>query len=122
MGTVVYIVDPDAEERKWLESALAPGFESVRSLDDAGALPEAMGISEGACLVLAVEPDEAMAVETVRRLRESGNMIPVVAVGPGTSFQTATRIARFDFTDFLDRPLRPGRLRTALRRACASSK
>lgn len=122
MGTVVYLVDPDAEERKWLESALAPGFESVRTLDDAGALPKALSISEGACLVLAVEPDEATAVETVRKLRESGNMIPVVAVGPGTSFQTATRIARFDFTDFLDRPLRAASLRTAIRRACGGTK
>jgi len=122
MGTVVYIVDPDAEERNWLESALAPGFESVRSLDCAGALPEALGISEGDCLVLAVEPDEAMALELVRGLRASGNMIPVVAIGPNTAFQAATKIARFDFTDFLERPLRAGRLRTALRRACASSK
>ncbi len=117
MGTVAYIVDPDPEERLWLENALAAGFESVCSLDAAGALPAEMGVAEDACLVLSVEPEEAIVVDLVRRLRESGNMIPVVAVGPGTAFRAATRIARFEFTDFLERPLRADRLRTALRRA-----
>jgi hypothetical protein len=47
--TVVYIVDPDAQERQWIEGVLSPSVDSVRSLDNAEALLALLGAREGAC-------------------------------------------------------------------------
>ena len=117
MGTVVYIVDPDAQERQWIESVLSPSVDSVRSLDSADALLALLGVREGACLVVSVEPDEAAALELVRELRLAGSKIPVIAIGPAFAFRTATDIARLESTDFLARPLSAQGFRAAVARA-----
>lgn len=118
MGTVVYVVNPAPEERRWIRAVLAPVVEAVRSLDNAEALLALFGVREACCLVVSVEPDEQVTLELVRQLRLSGSMIPVIAVGPHTAFRTATDIARIEFTDFLERPLSAFRLRAAVRCAC----
>jgi DNA-binding NtrC family response regulator len=119
MSPTVYVIDSDPEERKWIETTLSPSVEAVRSLDDAEALLAVLGVREGACLIISVEPDEAAALELVRELRLSGSNIPVIAVGSGTAFRTATEILRLDFTDFLERPLSAHKLRAAVK--CASA-
>lgn len=119
MGTAVYIVDPDAQERSWIESALSTSVDAVRCLDDASGLLALLDARVGACLLVSIDPSEGSAIELVRKLRQSGNMIPVVAVGSESAFRTATDIAQLEFTDFLPRPLSVVKLRAAVRRACA---
>jgi len=118
MRPTAYLVDPDPEERKWIEATLPPSVEAVRRLDNAEALLAVLGVREGACLIVSVEPNEAAALELVRELRLSGSKIPVIAVGSGTAFRTATEIARLEFTDFLERPLAAHKLRAAVECAC----
>jgi DNA-binding NtrC family response regulator len=120
MGSTTYLIDPDPEERKRIQTILSPSVETVRGLDDAEALLAVLGVREGACLIVSVEPDEAAALELVRELRLSGSKIPVIAVGSGTAFRTATAIARLEFTDFLERPLTAHKLRAAVARACGA--
>jgi FixJ family two-component response regulator len=122
MKPTAYVVDPDPEERKRIEAMLSPNVEAVRGLDDAEALLAVLGLREGACLIVSVEPDEAAAVELVRELRLSGSKIPVITVGTGTAFRTATDIARLEFTDFLERPLSAHKLRAAVECACGVRK
>ena len=118
MGTTAYVVDPDPEERKRIETVLAGSVDAVRSLDSTEALLALLGVRERACLVVAVEPDEAAVLELVRELRLSGSMIPVIVIGPATALRTAIDIARLESADFLERPLSAHRLRAAVRRAC----
>jgi hypothetical protein len=47
MSPTAYVVDPDPEERKWIEATLSPSVEAVRSLDDAEALLAVLGVREG---------------------------------------------------------------------------
>jgi FixJ family two-component response regulator len=122
MRRTAYVVDPDPEERKRIEAMLSPSVEAVRGLDDAEALLAVLVGREGACLIVSVEPDEAAALELVRELRLSGSKIPVIAVGSGTAFRTATEIARLEFTDFLERPLSAHKLRVAVESACGVRK
>jgi FixJ family two-component response regulator len=117
MGTVVYIVDPDAQERQWIENVLSPSVDSVRSLDNADALLALLGAREGACLVLSVDPNESAALELVSELRLAGSMMPVIAIGPDAAFRTATSIARLAFTDFIGRPMSAHGLRSAVARS-----
>ena len=118
MDTVVYIVDPDARERSWIETTLSTSIDAVRCLDDAEGVLALLAARVGACLLVSVDPDENSAIELVRKLRHSGNMIPVIAVGPESAFRTATDIAQLEFTDYLARPLSALKLRAAVRRAC----
>lgn len=122
MATTVYVVDPDPDERKWIESVLAPTVEAVVFLDDAAALLAHQPIRADACLVAATEPCGAGALELVRELRRRGASLPVIALGPHTAFRAAVDIARLEGTDFLERPVTARQLRAAVRRACADVK
>ena len=112
---IAYVVDPDAEERRWIEAVLSPSAEVVSGFNDAEGLPGLVEEREG-CIVIAVEPDEEATLELVRKLRRSGKLVPVIVVGPRTAFRTATDIARLGFTDFLERPLSAYKLRAAIER------
>jgi DNA-binding NtrC family response regulator len=120
MRPTAYVVDPDPEERKRIEVTLSPSVKAVRSLDDAEALLAVLGVREGACLIVSVEPDEAATLELVRELRLSGSKIPVIVVRSGMAFRTATEIAHLEFTDFLERPLTAHKLRAAVGRLCGT--
>jgi DNA-binding NtrC family response regulator len=120
MGTTVYVAAPDPDERRWLESVLAPSVESVRAFDNAAALLGLLQAHEDACLIVAVEPDEASAVALVRELRDIGIALPVIALGPSSAFRTAVSLARLEYTDYIERPISTARIRAAVRRACAA--
>jgi DNA-binding NtrC family response regulator len=122
MSATAYVIDPDQNERKRIESILSPGIEVVCGLGDAEALLAVLGRRDGVCLVVSLEPDEAAVRELVCELRLSGSEIPVIVVGSGASFRAATDIARLEFTDFLERPLTAHKLRAAVERACGVRK
>ena len=119
MPTVVYVVVADPRDRAWIESALARTVELV-FVDDGPDLLASMPRGPGHCLILSGDEDETATLRLVRDLRSSGNMLPVVVLGPQTAFRTAVAIARLDATDFLERPVSVRQLRAAVRRVCAS--
>jgi DNA-binding NtrC family response regulator len=122
MRPTAYVVDPDPEERKWIEATLSPSVEVVCGLGDAEALLAVLGVRDGVCLIVSLEPNEAAVRELVCELRLSGSEIPVIVVGSGTAFRAATEIARLEFTDFLERPLTTHKLRAAVECACSVRK
>jgi len=115
MATTVYIIDPDPEERAWIQAALAASVESVVVLDDGAALLARLPVAADACLVASTDPDEAATLELVRELRRRGAMLPAIVLGPHSAFRTAVDIARLEATDFLERPVSVRQLRAAVR-------
>jgi FixJ family two-component response regulator len=122
MPITVYVIDPDPDERTWIQSALAPNVDAVVVLDDRAALLAGLPACEGACLVATAEPDEAATLELVRELRGRGATLPVIVLGPHSAFRTAVDIARLEATDFLERPVSARQLRAAVHRACPAVK
>jgi FixJ family two-component response regulator len=118
MVTTVYVVDPDPDERTWIQSVLARSVDAVVFLDDASALLTHPPGCEDACLVASAEPDEAATLKLVRDLRGAGATFPVIVLGPHSAFRTAVDIARLEATDFLERPVSARQLRTAVSKAC----
>ncbi len=117
MGTTVFIVNPDPDERKWIASVLASAAIDVVFVDDGTALLTRLATTEGACLIACTEPDAATALELVRELRSRGEALPVIVIGPHSAFRTAVDIARLASTDFLERPVSAQELLGAVGRA-----
>lgn len=117
MPTTVYVVDPDPQERAWIEASLAKPVAEVVFLEEASALGASLPV-EGSCLLASADADAEATLQMVRRLRADGVRIPVIVLGPHTAFRTAVDIARLEATDFLERPVSVRELRAAVRRAC----
>lgn len=121
MIDTVYVLERDAAERRWIESALAGQVRALVFLDDAAALRARLPAHAGDCLLCGAEPDAAAALELVRELRRRGEALPVVMIGPHSAFRTAVDVARLAGTDFLQRPVSAQRLRAALRRVTGAA-
>jgi DNA-binding NtrC family response regulator len=121
MSSIVYVVESDPDERRWLDTALA-GIGDERSfLDDGADLLERLPLHAGDYLVCSADAGDDATLHLVRELRRRGERVPVVVMGPVTAFRAAVDIARLDATDFLERPVSIGRLRHALRRLGCSA-
>lgn len=121
MIDTVYVLERDAEERRWIESALTGQVRNLVFLDDGAALPDRLAAQGGDCLVCGTEPDPAAALELVRGLRRRGRMLPVVMIGPPSALRTAVALARLSATDFIERPVSASRLHAALRRVTGAA-
>ena len=119
MFNTVYVLERDAAECRWIESALAGWVRTLVFLEDGATLPDWLAAQGGDCLLCGAEPDAAAALELVRGLRRRGEMLPVVMLGPHSAFRTAVDVARLSATDFLERPVSAQRLRAALHRVTA---
>ncbi|MDL9998256.1 hypothetical protein QTI24_06555 [Variovorax sp. J22P240] len=102
----------------WIEAALARSAELV-FVDGGPDLLARLPRGPGHCLILSCDEDETATLQLVRDLRSSGNTLPVIVLGPHTTFRTAVDIARLDATEFLERPVAVRQLRAAVRRAGA---
>ncbi len=116
MFRTVYVLERDAGERRWIESALASHTRTLVYLDDGATLPDWLAAHGGDCLLCGAEPDADAVLELVRKLRRQGQMLPVVVVGPHSAFRMAVDLARLVATDFLEHPVSAQRLRGALQR------
>lgn len=118
MPTTVYVVNLLADERAWVEAALARSVDSVVALDDGPGLLARVPRGAGNCLLASADGHEAATLQLVRELRSAGATLAVIVLGSHTAFRTAVDIARLDATDFLERPVSVRQLRAAVRRAC----
>lgn len=116
MFNTVYVLERDPAECRWIESALAGQVRTIVFLQDGATLPNWLAAQGGDCLLCGAEPDAAAALELVRGLRQRGEMLPVVMLGPHSAFRTAVELARLEATDFVERPLSSQRLRGAMQR------
>jgi two-component system response regulator FixJ len=112
----VYLIESDAAERRWLASALVGIGDARVFVDPPAALLDRLPLGADDCLILGADAGGTQAVELVRELRRRGATLPVVVLGPISALRAAVDIARLAATDFLERPVSIGRLRSALRR------
>ena len=116
MFNTVYVLERDADERRWLELALAGQVRKLIFLEDGRTLLDWLWLQGGDALLCGAEPDANAALELVRSLRRNGQPLPVLMIGAHSAFRTAVELARLPGTDFLQHPVSAQRLRAALRR------
>ncbi len=122
MIDTVYVLERDADERRWIESALARQVRELIFLDDGRTLPDWLWLQGGDGLVCGAEPDPDCALELVRSLRRIGQPLPVLMIGAHSAFRTAVELARLPGTDFLQHPVSAQRLCAALHRLIGRAK
>ncbi|MGJ7508383.1 hypothetical protein [Variovorax sp. GT1P44] len=118
--TTAYVVVDDPHDRAWIASALACDLvDAVTFPNDEVAELAKLPVGPGHCLILTADQDGAATLQLVRELRQIGNALPIIVLGPHSAFRTAVEIARLAATDFLERPISVRQLRAAVRRACS---
>jgi DNA-binding NtrC family response regulator len=122
MSTIVHVVGFKPDERAWIESALGRSIQSIVFVDDVEAFLASVPGGPGHCLIASADVDESATLKLVRELRNRKAPLPVIVLGPLTAFRTAIDIARFEATDFLERPVSVRQLRAAVHRACMDFK
>lgn len=118
MGITVYLAEPDAAQRRWMQSTLLPHVGSVCGVDSAAALLGLLRDDEQSCLIVDLSPDAEAPLALVQHLRALGISMPVIALGPADALRSAVELARIADTDYLPRPVSAGQLRVAVHRAC----
>lgn len=121
MSTTVYVVGFEPDERHWIASALGRSADAVICVDDDQTLLATASNGSGQCLIASADVDGAATLNLVRELRRRKIALPVIVIGPHSAFRTAVDIARFEATDFLERPVSVRQLRTAVRRVGSDS-
>src|SRR5262249_14317291 len=113
------IVDDDEADRIALRRAAAAwdAGATIEAMPNANGRPEALASGRSDCVVLAYGLQGAPALEIVRRLREAGIQVPILAV-TGADDTVGTQLVAAGATDFLPKSdLEPARLVRRIRHA-----
>ena len=126
MKIVLYVVDPDPAEQRWVATALARDVEVVIPFASAEALLETLPLRAPGLLIAATSLPGMSIPELIRQLRSAGAELPVVAIGADADLPAAVEIMRAGAADFIARPFTVRKLRSTVRSlsgsGCAEAK
>jgi FixJ family two-component response regulator len=101
---VVGVIDPDPVAREGLRSLLHSVGVDVSTFDSAESYLLAANGRHLACLIVDLLLPGMSGLEFLRRLRSSGNDIPVVLLADESDVPTAVAAMREGATDFIEKP------------------
>jgi DNA-binding response OmpR family regulator len=110
----VLIVDDEPNVRLMLRTTLeSAGYRVLEAADGLGALSR---LQDGTCdlILLDLRMPKLDGMGTLSRLRERGNLTPVVMLTAHGSIPDAVAAMRLGAIDFLTKPITPGELRTVV--------
>lgn len=110
----VLIVDDEPNVRLMLRTALeSAGYRVLEAADGLGALSR---LGDGTCdlVLLDLRMPKLDGMETLARLRERGNLVPVVMLTAHGSIPDAVSAMRLGAIDFLAKPITPAELRSVV--------
>lgn len=117
VDVIVHIVDDEESVRNSLAFLLGAAGFAVRTHTSATAFLEvAPGIRNG-CLVTDLRMPDIDGVELLRRLRESGAMLPAIVVTGHGDVQMAVEAMKSGALDFIEKPFSDETLIDSIRRA-----
>jgi FixJ family two-component response regulator len=118
----VYLVGFADDERGVLERTLRPDDVAILCFDDADALLATVRPDDCGCIVTSVDLPGIGIRGLIREIRARGHCIAIVAVGREDDFRLAVDLVRAGAADYVEPPLRAGRLLRAVRRALAAAR
>ena len=116
-SSVVHVIDDDEAARDSLSFLLRSAQIEVSSYETAPAfLADIKSLSLG-CVITDVRMPEMTGIELLRRLRESGNSVPVIIITGHGDIPLAVEAMKFGAADFFEKPYDDDALVTAVRAA-----
>ncbi len=115
----VFIVDDDREMRRSLEQYLTKSGCKVQSFPSAAEALTAIAARRPDVLVTDVRMPRMSGLELLGRLRQSGNMLPVMLISAHGDVAMAVEAMRAGAFDFIEKPFLPARLLDVVQRAAA---
>jgi FixJ family two-component response regulator len=101
---LVGVIDPDPVARNGLRSLLHRNGVDVSTFDSAESYLLAANGRHLACLIVDLLLPGMSGLELLRRLRSSGNDVPVVLLADESDVSTAVAAMREGATDFIEKP------------------
>ena len=117
MDETLYIVDPSADERGRIVSALADEPVAVETHEGAAQFLAQVSATASGCVIAPIdlpEPGLRVLIDEIRRLHLP---LAVVVIGRDSELDRAVELVRAGAFDFLEHPFSDRRLRSVVRRA-----
>ena len=108
---LILIVDDEPNVRLVFRTALESTGYSVSEVEDGASALDRLEESPADLVLLDLKMPGIGGMETLRRLRDAGNDVPVVIVTAHGSIPDAVQAMKYGAIDFLSKPLRPEALR-----------
>jgi two-component system, LuxR family, response regulator FixJ len=122
LRTTVYIVSPAAIEREHLSQDIAGGDVDVFDFESAAELLGALDSNGCGCIVAPVDLPDCGLRSLIGEIRSRHVCFTVVAIGRDDDMRVAVEAARAGAAEFIEPPISPQRLRSAVRRAIAAAR
>jgi two-component system, LuxR family, response regulator TtrR len=122
LRTIVYIVAPAAIERHHFSQAIAGGDIDVFDFESAAELLRALDNSACGCIVAPVDLPDVGLRSLIGEIRRRHACFTVVAIGRDDDMRVAVKAAQAGAAEFVEPPISPQRLRSAVRRAIAAAR
>jgi two-component system, LuxR family, response regulator FixJ len=103
-STVVHVIDDDDAARDSLSFLLRTAKLDVRTYESAPAFLAAIKTLSLGCIITDVRMPEMTGIELLRRLRESGNDVPVIVITGHGDIPLAVEAMKFGAVDFFEKP------------------
>lgn len=114
---IVHIIDDDDAARDSLSFLLRSARIESRSYETAPSFLAAVKTITLGCVITDVRMPEMTGIELLRRLRESGNDVPVIVITGHGDIPLAVEAMKFGASDFFEKPYDDDALVTAVRAA-----
>jgi len=101
---VVYVIDDDHAARDSLSFLLRTAKIDVHTYESAPAFLAAIKTLPLGCIITDVRMPEMTGIELLRRLRESGNDVPVIVITGHGDIPLAVEAMKFGAVDFFEKP------------------
>jgi two-component system response regulator FixJ len=114
---VVHVIDDDDAARDSLSFLLRTAQIDVHTYESAPAFLAAIKTLSLGCIITDVRMPEMTGIELLRRLRESGNDVPVIVITGHGDIPLAVEAMKFGAADFFEKPYDDESLVAAVRSA-----
>lgn len=115
----IYVVDDDDVVRDSLKALLESQEFVVVDFSSGGDFFIRRN-GDASCLVLDIHMPEMTGIDVLRRLRQSGDQLPVIMVTGRWDAATRAQAEALGVTAFLDKPVSPARLFSEIRKAIST--
>lgn len=119
VGCVIYVLDGDKSDRRFLEQLLQPCGAEIRSFDSISAFVQTHPPKKPSCLILETTLPDGSGLDLQRQLSQNGSKLPIVFLTNRNEARPASLALKSGAVDYLVKPTDAYSILTATHQALA---